>query len=327
VAAPNHGHMTRNELVGALGRYTRPGSPNYAHHFQGLPAEVTGPGNVLALLSILGDEDLPPKVREHAAGALGEVGDERAVPALLEALAGAKFRRAAAVALGRMRVIEAAEALGALAPKVKAAQWALSQLDLAETPEDIVEDLGTCQLRAIQAKVKGLSPDDAEAVAAEVLSRLEEVVGAECHLSPHRRLVTTLQYLVCEDAGDALTEGLRQYVERGDMCIHARPGREMPCACVPNRLMRALGDIKPLDAVPVLVDLIEKIDSPIHQHQAAVCLGKIASAHGDAGLAALSSERDRLSGALKRLQPLSSECKRTARATEAIGRVLESARE
>lgn len=314
--------MTRSELVRALEQYVRPGSPNYAHHFQRLPAEVTRTRNVPALLSILEDEDLPPKVCEHAAGALGEVGDGRAVPALIEALAKARLRRGAAVALGRMRVIEAAEALGALSPKVKAAQWALSQLDLAETPDDIVEDLSTCQLRAIQAKVKALSPEDAEAVAEEVLSRLEEVVRAECHLSPHRRLITTLQYLVCEHAGDALTEGLRQYVERGDMCIHARPGREMPCACVPNRLMRALGDIKPLDAVPVLVDLIEKIDSPIHQHQAAVCLGKIASAHGDAGLAALRSERDRLSGALKRLSASSRESKRTTRAATALKRLL-----
>jgi len=38
------------------------------------------------LIGILRDKGLPSIVREHAAGALGEIGDKRAVKPLIEAL-------------------------------------------------------------------------------------------------------------------------------------------------------------------------------------------------------------------------------------------------
>jgi len=332
--------VTKGDLVRALAAYRRPGSPNYAYHFQRLPAEVTRKGNVRALLSVLRDPDAPPRAREHAAGALGEIGDPRAVPALIDALRETELRRGAATALGRMKAVEAADALREIAPRVKAAQWALSQLDWATTPEEIIEDLATCQLRAIRAKVEALDPEQAEAVARDVCRRLREVVAAEEHLSPHRWMITTLQYLAPPEAAAPLIEGLRQYIRRRDVCLHARD-QPMICACVPSRLMRALDHIRPVEAIPVLVDFIEEVDNPIHRQMAASCIEKIVREHGDPAVVAVSGEAPRLASSLQSLEQelaltppgdpdgprhdaLGSSIwqKRMAKATKAIRRVL-----
>ena len=95
------------ELLDVLSAYRRPDSPNYGLHFVDLPAEVKRKGNVRVLLSILADDGVPPMARQYAAGALGEIGDARAVESLIEALGQSKLRRGAAVALGRMRATEA----------------------------------------------------------------------------------------------------------------------------------------------------------------------------------------------------------------------------
>lgn len=122
--------MTRQELIAALAGYRRPGSPRYEHHFRKLPATVLRKRNVPALLAILSDTSLPPMVREHAAGALGETGDKRTVEPLIQALAETRLRRGVAVALGRMQAKAAARPLKGIAPRSQAAQWALSQLGL-----------------------------------------------------------------------------------------------------------------------------------------------------------------------------------------------------
>jgi HEAT repeat protein len=58
----------------------------YDYHFRNLPSAVLGKENVPKLIGILRDKGLPSIVREHAAGALGEIGDKRAVKPLIEAL-------------------------------------------------------------------------------------------------------------------------------------------------------------------------------------------------------------------------------------------------
>ena len=79
--------MRKQALIDALSAYRRPGSPMYRDHFQWLAPEVTSRSNATALRAILRDQTLPARVREHAAGALGETGDPSATPDLIAALA------------------------------------------------------------------------------------------------------------------------------------------------------------------------------------------------------------------------------------------------
>ncbi len=78
--------MTRRQLIDALAKYRRPGTPNYEYYFRCLPAGVGDGRNVRTLLSILADERLPARIRDHAGGALGETRDKRAVGPLIGAL-------------------------------------------------------------------------------------------------------------------------------------------------------------------------------------------------------------------------------------------------
>ncbi|MGD8239612.1 MAG: HEAT repeat domain-containing protein, partial [Armatimonadota bacterium] len=168
--------MTKREMIDVLDAYRRPGSPNYGRHFLGLPSEIVRKRNVRTLLGILGDESLPARVREYAAGALGEIGDRRAVGALIEALGEAGLRRGAAMALGRMKAREAVDALRELAPRVKAAHWALSQVAVPRTVEEAIEDLRTGQLRLIPRKLGSLPGPLHRKVEAEVVERFAEAL-------------------------------------------------------------------------------------------------------------------------------------------------------
>lgn len=91
----SNGARARQSLVNALAAYRRPGTPVYAYHFRNLPKEVLQQENAAAPRAILQDDSLPPRVREHAAGALGELRDQCAVGMLTEALGRAKLRRGA----------------------------------------------------------------------------------------------------------------------------------------------------------------------------------------------------------------------------------------
>ncbi|HJN14662.1 MAG TPA: hypothetical protein QGH10_04190, partial [Armatimonadota bacterium] len=70
-------------MIRALAAHRRPGSPNYAAHYRSLPEAAVQPARFDDLVSILLDDALANTVRDHAAGALGEVGDTRAVPFLI----------------------------------------------------------------------------------------------------------------------------------------------------------------------------------------------------------------------------------------------------
>ncbi|MFA6107935.1 MAG: hypothetical protein WDA75_04110 [Candidatus Latescibacterota bacterium] len=89
--------MTRDQLIAVLTAYRRPGTPSFGRHFMRLPRAVVQADNVSLLLDILWDDGLPGRVRDHAAGALGETGDVRAVAAhravVEAALADVKKRR------------------------------------------------------------------------------------------------------------------------------------------------------------------------------------------------------------------------------------------
>lgn len=283
--------MTRQALIDALADYRRPGSPVYGYHFRRLPPEVTRKRNVPALLGILEDERLPPRVREHAAGALGEIGDQRSVSPLIDALDQPKLRRGAATALGRMKAKEAARRLRELAPKVSAARWALSQIASPTTHQGILDDLRNGQLRDIGPKTKRLSTRQASAISDELIRRLEEIVAQGSLSHEHRWIVTALQYLSPPKGADVAVEALGQAID-----LHRC------CGCIRNRLMRTLGEIRPPKAIPVLVNIICEVADPVHKHLAAVCIGKIIDEHDGQAAAALAERGSRVRAELARLE-------------------------
>jgi HEAT repeat protein len=283
--------MTRQQIIDTLSKYRRPGSPLYQHHFRRLPSEIVDGENVPVLLDVLRDASLPAKVREHAAGALGEIGDEDAVPALLEALQEPPLQRGVAVALGRMRAKEATDSLATLAPRLEAAAWALSQLGVTATTLDLIEDLRSGHLRLIGPKVANLDPAQAQAVAEAIRQRLEQTL-AQGSLTPDDRwMITALQFLAPPQAADLLTEALEH-------CVQDRTC----CDCLRNRLMRALGAIRPPQAIPALVQVICRIPNPIQKQLAVVCIEKIITADEEGAMALLRQRARRLRREVLRLQ-------------------------
>jgi len=304
--------MTRNEIVAALAVFRRPGHPMFERHFQGLPPAVVRKGNVQRLVSILSDGGLPATVRRNAAGALGETGDARAVKPLIEALRQPATRRCAAIALGRLKARPAAKPLRELMPEDAAAKWALSQLAPPRTVEEIIEDLRSGQIRRIGPKIDTLSEGQAKAVAADVQRRLRQAV-VERTLSPeHRWLVTSLQYLAPPDAGDVLTEALRQSIHMTNCC-----------GCTRNRAIRALGAIRPPQAIPALADVICQVDNAAHKQLAAVCIEKIVKARGQPAAALLRTSLASLRRELGRLGQGAASARPAAakRAAQAIARI------
>jgi HEAT repeat protein len=238
-------------------------------------------------MEILGDRDLPPKVREHAAGALGQIGDRRAIPALMEALPEARLRRGVVVALGLLRAAEAAEPLAELAPRLNAAQWALEQVQQPEGVDAIVDDLERGQLRAIGQKVAALSPGEVEAVSEQLVGLVRDTLSRQ--ELPPPWLITGLQYLAPSEAGPSLCRALE---------LAAGPEGRF----TRNRLLRAVGAVSPMEAIAPLADTICMVEDLSHRQLAAVCLEKIISRHGAPARAAVHSHGARIRAELERLE-------------------------
>ena len=229
--------MTEKEIVEALAKFRRPGSPDYGRHFQGLPAEVIRKENVPVLLGILCDRALPTKVREHAAGALGEIRDARGVRPLIAALGEAGLRRGAAVALGRMQAQQAAEALKPLAGRVKAARWALSRLSPPTTVVEVIEDLRSGQLRHIPRKLRRLP----EALGRKVQAQIVRELRRHCDRPGDdvRWCVTALTTFRHPAAPALLARTLtRAWRQMGP--VVGLPRRRTCCGCLHQRTLRAL---------------------------------------------------------------------------------------
>jgi hypothetical protein len=147
------------------------------------------------------------------------------------------------------------------------------------------------KLRDIGAKVQALNARQKRALSRELQRRLAEAV-ADRSLSPdHRWLVTALQFLAPPDAAEAVTAALK-------------PATNLKgcCGCTLNRLMRTLGVIRPLQAIPALADVIRDVKNPTHKHLAVVCIEKILEAHDGQARALLRSQATRLRRSLARLQ-------------------------
>lgn len=279
------------DVIGVLAAYRRPGSPVFATHFQRLPGELIDPEHVPGLIDILVDASLPPKVRDHAAGALGEIGDERAIEFLVEALASPKTRRGAAVALGRMRAAAAREALAQLAPKVNAARWALSQLGVPGTPEEILEDLRDGHLHEIRPKIARLGPAQREAAERELVQQLRAVVSAKALAYGDGWMITSLRFLESQEAGSILVQALLDVADPDEEASGLR-----------TRIIRAVTALGRAGDIGPLVEFIGAVDNPIHQHLAASCVEKIARRQGREGMQAIRACADRIHAAKRQLE-------------------------
>ena len=154
-----------------------------------------------------------------------------------------------------------------------------------------VSDLKEGRLRDIAAKIERLSGRERRQVADEIMRRLEEVVRYDALGPRHRWMITALQYLAPPEAADLLIRALLQSINMKNCC-----------GCTQNRIMRALGAIRPPEAVPPLVDVVCREDSPAHKHLAVVCIGKVLKAHREQAEALLRHQRPRLRHALKTLK-------------------------
>lgn len=284
--------MTRDEIVAVLAAYRRPGSPNYGRHYSRLPGNILLRGNVPVLIDVLTDESLPATVRDHAAGALGRIGDERAVEFLMDALDNVATRRGAATALGMMREATAREALARVPESVKAARWALGEIGIDRDADSILGALRTGQLRAIRVRVDRLDePVRGEvgcAVAREFRSALRRGnLGPE-----HAWLATSLEHLQPDGTYELIAEGLRVALQSPD----AWGGVTM-------RLIRAARRVGRAELISPLVDAACESDYPPNREQACVAATAIAKSVGARGRDALAAHRERLALEIQRYEP------------------------
>ena len=286
---PNQSRKVR--LIELLETYRRPGTPVFEYHYRRLPPEVLKPRNADVLLGILRDQRLPAKVRDHAAGALGQIGCRKAIPALIEALSSAKTRRGAATALGLLKAEKAREALADLSPKLGVAKWAHEEVAGPGDVDGTLAGLRDGQLRRIGPKIAAL---DGKA-RAEVSSALVQLLRAQIKEGnldhSHRWMVTSLQRLAPPEAGPVIADALRLSIKT-----------ENCCGCLRKRTTWAAAAIGSPDAIPALVEMIVKLSRPQNVQQAAVCIEKIAKARPDEVSRILRKEKRRLTSAVKRIR-------------------------
>ncbi len=275
--------MTRDEIVTVLAAYRRPGSPNCGRHYSRLPDKILLRGNVPVLIDILTDESLPATARDHAAGALGRIGDERAVEFLIDALDDVATRRGAATALGTMREATAREALARVPESVKAARWALGEIGIDGDADSILAALRTGQLRAIRGCVGKLDEPVRGEVGCAVAREFRNALRRG-NLGPeHAWLATSLEHLRPAGSTELVAEGLRIALQSPD----AWGGVTM-------RLIRAARRIGGADLISSLLDVTCESDYPPNREQASVAALAVADAAGGEGRRALASHRERL---------------------------------
>ena len=254
--------MTRPEMIAVLGSFRRPGSSSYEYHFRGLPSEVRQKRCAGLLLSILRDTGLPSLVRQHAAGALGEIGDRRAVRPLIDSLDETKVRRGAAVALGRMKAKEAAEALRKLASRLEPAAWALSQVSVPTTVAEAIKELLAGQIRAVPHNLRRLPDALRKKVEEEIVRRLREDLHAKAwDLRWHVTALTAFQH---PDAPALLAQTLQRAWKAMGEKVGLRTKRTC-CGCLHARTLRALKTNPSRDAVP---NLVETVTNRFQRHAA-----------------------------------------------------------
>jgi len=277
--------MRKQELIEVLGAHKRPHQWVFDTHFNRLPDAVVKKANVPRLISILKDDSQSVTVRRNAAGALGRIGDRRAIAPLLAALGKGSTRRCAAIALGTMRAIEAADALEAIKTRDRAARWALTQLDLKRTDAEVIETLQTSYTHFIRLTIEKLSPAQRDAVSKALCKRLRRILKREELGDEHIWLVVSLRHLAPPEAAELLTEALRQRIGKqyAGIMVHAR---------------RGVAELLPVEAAGLLVDWVSRTTD----HEAAVTLRKLVKKHGARALEEMGPDVRRLKAWLRNLQ-------------------------
>jgi len=265
--------MTRQQIIDALAGYRRPGSPNFEYHFRYLPDRVLKKRNAKALVGILQDPSLPAKVRDHAAGVLGEIGHRAAAPALIEALEETRTRRGAAFALGRMKIGKARSRLRELRDKVPVARWAYSQLGPADNVKEIVDDLCDGALRYIRKTLEGLAGPKRRKVMDQIVRRLRNSLPmGDSHL---RSYATALSVFPHPKAPELLASILaKSWEDMGE-----RVGRRKKKACCGCTHMRTLRALKLNPSAKTVQNLVQTVTNRYQRH-APLALERLAELDG-----------------------------------------------
>jgi hypothetical protein len=274
-----------------LDAYRRPGTPVFAYHFRRLPEEVLRPQNCERLLGILEDETLSARVRDHAAGVLGQIGCRDAIPSLIAALGSTATRRGAATALGLMKAEEAGDALAELAPKLSVARWAHEEVSACQSVDEAVSRLRDGALRRIKPQVAKLDAEIKPQVSAAVTTLLQAQLDEGYLDHSHRWMITALQWLDPPEAAGVVTQALRLAIETTNCC-----------GCLRKRATWTAAAIGSPEAIPPLVEMILKLRRPQNVQQAAVCIEKLAAKHPARVLPLLRERVDALTSALAELE-------------------------
>jgi len=279
----------RQRLIELLEAYRRPGTPVFEYHYRRLPPEVLKPENADILLGIIQDKGLPGKVRDHAAGALGQIGSREAVPALIEALSSIQTRRGAATALGMLKAEEARDALAELSPKVGAARWAHEEVSGPGDLDEILAGLRDGHLRRIGPKIAALDGKTQGALSSALVKSLRAQIRKGYLDHSHRWMITSLQKLAPPEAASVIADALRLSIKTKNCC-----------GCLRKRTTWAAAAIGSPKAIPALIEMMVKLSRPQNVQQAAVCIEKIAKVSPKEASKVLQKEKRRLASAAKR---------------------------
>lgn len=177
--------------------------------------------------------------------------------------------------------------LRAIAERVGAARWALSQLPQPLNVEGLLDDFAAGALRYIRPQVVRLSGAEAARVRDAVCVRLRAALEDD-RLDGGYWMVTALQYLPPDrGANELLAAAMLRVAETGDEHMGLRVG-----------LLKALSALRPLQAVPALVELLGRLDHAGYRGTAARCLRNIVEHHGEAGRRAVAGHRAIVEAAL-----------------------------
>ena len=147
------------------------------------------------------------------------------------------------------------------------------------------------RLRDIRTHLQALSPEEAHAATERVCVLLRHALAGKTLGPEHRWLIMALQYVGSSDAGELATQALAQAVRLKNCC-----------GCTLNRTVRVVGATKPVEAIPILVDVVCRTEHPRHKHLAAVCLRQIVKARGAKARVLLSRGRAKLRRELRHME-------------------------
>jgi len=220
-----------------------------------------------------------PEVRQQLAMALGAVGTEKAVPALIQELSDAREATRVAAAFG----------LGRIGPPAEAGEAALTKS--LETPDPVLKVVAAWALAKIKPH-ETAAKDQAVNILAEALTSENPLARtaafrglADLRPGPRRVLPILRKQLAGKDKA-AVTEALRMLAEIGEPAV---PALTEALRNPEGRVLAAsvLAQIGPpaKAAVPDLIDIAKTDKNPAAKREAFMALGSIGGAEAGASVA------------------------------------------